>query len=96
MAFVPLELTYFCPDAVSFQDSNVNRTLDNGRKSLHVCADFGQLKVMEFLISKGADVNVGDAAAIRAPAELLGRTQRLSAPAGCGQTRADSANGSHL
>lgn len=30
---------------------------------MHIVADFGQKEVMEFLISKGADVNVGAAAA---------------------------------
>lgn len=61
---------------------------------LHISADFGQVKVAEYLIDQGADVNVGDAVAIHAPAKLLGRTQRLSAPAGCGRLRADSAPGS--
>lgn len=42
----------------------MNRTLDSGRKPLHVVADFGQKEVMEFLISTGADVNVRDAAAL--------------------------------
>lgn len=40
----------------------MNRTLDSGRKPLHIVADFGQKEVMEFLISTGADVNVGAAA----------------------------------
>lgn len=45
---------------MSFQATDVNRTLDSGRKPLHIVADFGQKDVMEFLISTGADVNVGD------------------------------------
>lgn len=40
----------------------MNRTLDTGRKPLHIVADFGQKEVMEFLISTGADINVGAAA----------------------------------
>lgn len=40
------------------QADDANRTLDGGRKPLHYAADFGQTDVMEFLISKGADVNV--------------------------------------
>lgn len=36
----------------------MNRTLDGGRKPLHYAADFGQTDVVEFLISKGADINV--------------------------------------
>ncbi|MEQ2218768.1 hypothetical protein XENOCAPTIV_007890 [Xenoophorus captivus] len=36
---------------------DVNRTLESGRKPLHYAADFGQAEVVEYLISKGADVN---------------------------------------
>uniref|UniRef100_A0A3B4GQI2 Myotrophin-like n=1 Tax=Pundamilia nyererei TaxID=303518 RepID=A0A3B4GQI2_9CICH len=39
---------------------HVNRTLDGGRKPLHYAADFGQTDVVEFLISKGADINAPD------------------------------------
>lgn len=34
--------------------------LKNGRTPLHICADFGQVDVIKYLISEGADVNVGD------------------------------------
>lgn len=40
------------------QAEDVNRTLDGGRKPLHYAADFGQTDMVEFLISKGADINV--------------------------------------
>lgn len=33
--------------------------------ALHIAADFGQKEVMKYLISKGADVNVGDTAESR-------------------------------
>lgn len=56
-------LTHFRPLHVSFQAEDVNRPLNSGRKPLHIVADFGQKEVMEFLISKGANVNVGAAAA---------------------------------
>lgn len=49
---------------MSFQAEDVNRTLDCGRKPLHIAADFGQKEVMEFLISTGANLNVGAAADI--------------------------------
>ncbi|KAM9334805.1 myotrophin [Symphorus nematophorus] len=39
---------------------DVNRTLDGGRNPLHYAADFGQSDVMEYLISKGADINAPD------------------------------------
>lgn len=39
---------------------DVNRTLDGGRMPLHVAADFGQAAVVEYLISKGANVNAPD------------------------------------
>lgn len=40
------------------QDEDVNRTLESGRKPLHYAADCGQAEMVEFLLSKGADVNV--------------------------------------
>lgn len=39
---------------------DVNRTLDGGRMPLHLAADFGQTDVVEYLISKGANVNAPD------------------------------------
>ncbi|KPP66106.1 myotrophin-like, partial [Scleropages formosus] len=41
-------------------DEDVNRTLEGGRKPLHYAADCGQADVLEFLLSKGADVNAHD------------------------------------
>uniref|UniRef100_A0A8C6TNC9 Myotrophin n=1 Tax=Neogobius melanostomus TaxID=47308 RepID=A0A8C6TNC9_9GOBI len=38
---------------------DVNRMLE-GRMPLHVAADFGQVEVVEYLISKGANVNAPD------------------------------------
>lgn len=43
---------------VSAED--VNRILEVGRMPLHVAADFGQDEVVEYLISKGANVNAPD------------------------------------
>lgn len=40
------------------QADDVNWTLDGGRMPLHYAADFGQTDVVEFLISKGANINV--------------------------------------
>ncbi|RXN01079.1 Myotrophin [Acipenser ruthenus] len=39
---------------------DVNRTLEGGRKPLHYAADCGQTEMVEFLLSKGADVNAPD------------------------------------
>ncbi|XP_049616795.1 myotrophin [Syngnathus scovelli] len=40
---------------------DVNRTLEEGgRKPLHLACDFGQTSIVEFLLSKGADVNATD------------------------------------
>lgn len=36
----------------------MNAELLSGRNALHFAADYGQKEVIEFLISKGADVNV--------------------------------------
>lgn len=36
----------------------MNRTLEGGRKPLHYAADCGQLEILEFLLLKGADINV--------------------------------------
>lgn len=44
---------------MSFQADAVNQFLGSGRKPLHIVADFGQKEVMEFLIAKGANINVG-------------------------------------
>uniref|UniRef100_A0AAZ1XEC4 Myotrophin n=1 Tax=Oreochromis aureus TaxID=47969 RepID=A0AAZ1XEC4_OREAU len=46
--------------SVTLTAEDVNRTLDGGRKPLHYAADFGQTDVVEFLISKGADINAPD------------------------------------
>lgn len=43
---------------VFVQAEDVNRTLEGGRKPLHYAADCGQNEMLEFLLSKGADVNV--------------------------------------
>uniref|UniRef100_A0A8C7QB63 Myotrophin n=1 Tax=Oncorhynchus mykiss TaxID=8022 RepID=A0A8C7QB63_ONCMY len=42
------------------KDEDVNRTLEGGRKPLHYAADCGQAEMLEFLLSKGADVNAPD------------------------------------
>ncbi|MGH0163225.1 UNVERIFIED_CONTAM: hypothetical protein FKN15_057713 [Acipenser sinensis] len=39
---------------------DVNRTLEGGRKPLHYAADCGQTEMVEFLLSKGADINAPD------------------------------------
>ncbi|XP_041636539.1 myotrophin [Cheilinus undulatus] len=39
---------------------DVNRTLENGRKPLHIAADCNQTEVVLYLISKGADINATD------------------------------------
>ena len=41
-----------------FQAEDVNRTIGGGRKALHYAAECGQAEMLEFLLSKGADVNV--------------------------------------
>ncbi|KAJ1166417.1 hypothetical protein NDU88_006821 [Pleurodeles waltl] len=41
-------------------EPDVNRTLDGGRKPLHYAADCGQEEILEFLLSKGADINAAD------------------------------------
>uniref|UniRef100_A0A8C1V2X8 Myotrophin n=1 Tax=Cyprinus carpio TaxID=7962 RepID=A0A8C1V2X8_CYPCA len=43
---------------VVVQAEDVNRTLEGGRKPLHYAVDCGQAEMVEFLLSKGADVNV--------------------------------------
>lgn len=49
----------FCFHLASFnKGEDVNRTLDGGRKPLHYAADCGQLEILEFLLLKGADINV--------------------------------------
>ncbi|XP_017267148.1 myotrophin [Kryptolebias marmoratus] len=41
-------------------DDNVNLNLENGRKPLHVAADFGHPELIKFLVSNGADINALD------------------------------------
>lgn len=43
---------------VYLKGEDVNRTLEGGRKPLHYAADCGQLEILEFLLLKGADINV--------------------------------------
>ncbi|XP_064603015.1 LOW QUALITY PROTEIN: myotrophin-like [Liolophura sinensis] len=38
----------------------IKKEIENGRMALHFAADYGQTDVMEYLISKGADVNQQD------------------------------------
>lgn len=40
------------------QTEDVNRTLQGGRKPLHYAADCGQAEILDYLLSRGADVNV--------------------------------------
>lgn len=39
-------------------DSNINSDIGGGRKPIHYAADFGQNEVIEYLLAKGADINV--------------------------------------
>ncbi|XP_038137296.1 myotrophin [Cyprinodon tularosa] len=39
---------------------DVNRTLESGGKPIHVAADFGQSELIDYLLSKGADINALD------------------------------------
>ena len=41
------------------QKQLVNTTID-GRTPMHLAADYGQLEVLEYLSSKGADINAKD------------------------------------
>ena len=41
------------------QIEDVNKDLGSGRRLIHTAADYGQLEMLELLIKKGADVNVG-------------------------------------
>ena len=41
-----------------FQNTSVNAELLNGRMAIHYAADYGHADVIEYLVSKGADVNV--------------------------------------
>ena len=41
------------------KDMDLNAYVLNGRGLLHFAADYGQTEVIEYLLSKGADVNVG-------------------------------------
>ena len=43
----------------SFQKSLVKTTID-GRTTLHLAADYGQLEVLEYLAAQGADINAKD------------------------------------
>lgn len=38
----------------------INKQFDNGRTALCMAADYGQKDVIDYLISKGADVNIPD------------------------------------
>ncbi|XP_029473099.1 myotrophin isoform X1 [Rhinatrema bivittatum] len=40
--------------------ADVNKMLDGGRKPLHYAADCGQDEILEFLLSKGANINAPD------------------------------------
>ncbi len=42
----------------AINETNINSDIGGGRKPIHYAADFGQNEVIEYLLSKGADVNV--------------------------------------
>uniref|UniRef100_A0A914XED6 Myotrophin n=1 Tax=Plectus sambesii TaxID=2011161 RepID=A0A914XED6_9BILA len=46
-------------------EANVNADLD-GRKPIHFAADYGQNEVIDYLLSKGADINAVDSHGITA------------------------------
>jgi ankyrin repeat protein len=52
-----MSLTYFFCIFIFFQNVDVNLAID-GRSPIHYASDYGQADVIEYLISKGADVNV--------------------------------------
>jgi len=45
---------------VEQQNADINAELLNGRMAIHYAADYGQLEVIEYLVSKGADINLPD------------------------------------
>ncbi|XP_065070835.1 myotrophin-like [Rhopilema esculentum] len=47
-------------DLVEKQNVSINTELLNGRMAIHYAADYGQLEVIEYLVSKGADMNQAD------------------------------------
>ncbi|CAH1399971.1 myotrophin isoform X1 [Halyomorpha halys] len=46
-------------DLVESKEIDINKEID-GRPPLHYAADFGQPHVIEYLVSKGADINAKD------------------------------------
>ena len=38
---------------------DLNKELMNGRMAIHFAADYGQIDVIDYLVSQKADVNVG-------------------------------------
>ncbi|KAH9283957.1 Myotrophin [Echinococcus granulosus] len=42
------------------QVKDLNKGLGNGRRPIHIAADFGHLQILELLVKEGADVNVKD------------------------------------
>ncbi|VDO01038.1 unnamed protein product [Rodentolepis nana] len=40
--------------------NDVNQDIGNGRRLIHIAADYGQSEIIEILIKKGADVNAKD------------------------------------
>uniref|UniRef100_A0AAY5K852 Myotrophin n=1 Tax=Esox lucius TaxID=8010 RepID=A0AAY5K852_ESOLU len=57
---VPHDRNGFHVRSYRLHEEDVNRTLEGGRKPLHYAADCGQAEMLEFLLSKGADVNAPD------------------------------------
>jgi ankyrin repeat protein len=47
-------------DLAQKKDFDVNKELLAGRMAIHYAADYGHADVVEYLISKGADVNLPD------------------------------------
>ena len=53
--FLPSPSPYSCTSQAGF---DVNAELMNGRNPLHYAADYGHADVLEYLLSKGAKIDV--------------------------------------
>lgn len=64
MSFIIIIIVLKLNESSFLHQFDVNAEILNGRKGLHYASDYGHVKVIEYLCSRGAKVNVSSVIAL--------------------------------